>query len=160
MSRFSRACGGMAALSSSNVFQTEPAGWYGFQNRGKMKTLLSILFVLFALTSVSRAQTIVSTTCPNCGGIRSTYVDVIPVAQPKAVTYSRTVYRSAPTVRSRRYRPLSRLRPPVYQPLGQTLRWHLENDHGVDTSGMSYSQMLWEHTRKHTPGYPFSRWRN
>lgn len=37
----------------------------------------------------------------------------------------------------------------VHQPLGTTLRGHLRRDHGIDTRGMSYNQMLQLHTRLH-----------
>lgn len=39
---------------------------------------------------------------------------------------------------------------PVYQPSGQTLSWHLRVEHGIDTRGMSYAQMLNLHTRLHS----------
>ncbi len=37
----------------------------------------------------------------------------------------------------------------VYQPLGQSLSGHLMRDHGVNTAGMSYQQMLSLHTQLH-----------
>lgn len=37
----------------------------------------------------------------------------------------------------------------VYQPPGQSLSWHLRNEHGIDTTGMSRQQMLALHTSLH-----------
>jgi len=37
----------------------------------------------------------------------------------------------------------------VYPPAGQSIAWHLRNDHGINTAGMSYGQMMSLHTQLH-----------